>query len=406
MNVLFISLLDFNSIEEHNIYTDLLREFVKNGHAVYAVSPVERRCNLATYLISEKDIHILKLKIGNIQKTNVFEKGLSTLLIERQYIAGIKRYFKDIKFDLVLYPTPPITLCGIVKYIKQRDHAMTYLMLKDIFPQNAVDIQILSKTGIKGLIYRYFRRKEKKLYEMSDRIGCMSKANIDYVLQHNPEIRDGRVEFCPNSIEVRDFRITDKERIELRRKYQIPLNKTVFVYGGNLGKPQGIPFLIDCLKMQLENPEAFFLIVGNGTEFKKLKVFFDEHNPMNMRLMKTLPKEDYDYMIAACDVGMIFLDYRFTIPNFPSRMLSYMQAGIPVLACTDPNTDIGKVIEEGRFGWWCESNSIEKFTKKIGLIIKSEKSIVGKNAFHFLLKYYTSHRVYTLIMESMKGTNK
>lgn len=401
MNVLFISLLDFNSIEEHNIYTDLLREFVKNGHAVYAVSPVERRCNLATYLISEKDIHILKLKIGNIQKTNVFEKGLSTLLIERQYIAGIKRYFKDIKFDLVLYPTPPITLCGVVKYMKQRDHAMTYLMLKDIFPQNAVDIQILSKTGIKGLIYRYFRRKEKKLYEMSDRIGCMSKANIDYVLQHNPEIRDGRVEFCPNSIEVQDFRITDRERIELRRKYQIPLNKTVFVYGGNLGKPQGIPFLIDCLKMQLENPEAFFLIIGNGTEFKKLKVFFDEYNPMNMRLMKTLPKEDYDYMLAACDVGMIFLDHRFTIPNFPSRILSYMQAGIPVLACTDPNTDIGKMIEEGRFGWWCESNDAKKFNEIVQMINQKELSHIGNNGIIFLRKHYTANQCYKQIIGSL-----
>lgn len=294
MNVLFLSLLDFNSIEEHNIYSDLLREFVKYGHNVYAVSPVERRLNLETYIVSEENVRILKLRIGNIQKTNVIEKGLSTLMVGRQYIEGVKRYFKGIRFDLVLYPTPPITLAGVVKYIKKRDKATTYLMLKDIFPQNAVDMQMLSKTGIKGVLYRYFRKKEKTLYAISDYIGCMSQANVDYVLRHNPEIDAKRVEICPNSIEAQEIRISDSERTELRRKYQIPLKKTVFVYGGNLGKPQGIPFLIDCLKTQLDNPEAFFLIVGNGTEFEKLKTFFDEYRPENMRLIKTLPREDYD----------------------------------------------------------------------------------------------------------------
>ena len=61
--------------------------------------------------------------------------------------------------------------------------------------------------------------------------------------------------------------------------------------------------------------------------------------------MKYLPKDEYDAMIGACDVGLIFLDYRFTIPNFPSRLLAYMQAKIPVLASTDPNTDVGSVID-------------------------------------------------------------
>ena len=57
--------------------------------------------------------------------------------------------------------------------------------------------------------------------------------------------------------------------------------------------------------------------------------------------MRSLPKADYETIVASCDVGMIFLDHRFTIPNFPSRMLSYMKAKIPILAVTDPNTDVG-----------------------------------------------------------------
>ena len=65
---------------------------------------------------------------------------------------------------------------------------------------------------------------------------------------------------------------------------------------------------------------------------------------------------------------MIFLDHRFTIPIFPSRLLGYMQAKIPVLAVTDHNTDIGKVIVDGGFGWWCESNQVDNFVKAIASI--------------------------------------
>ena len=127
MNILFLSLLDFNSLQDRNIYTDLLREFRRNGHTIYAVSPIERRKGQVTHLINEENTTILKLGIGNIQKTNLIEKGISTLLIESQFISGIKKYFSDVVFDLVLYATPPITFCNVIKYVKKRDNAKTYL---------------------------------------------------------------------------------------------------------------------------------------------------------------------------------------------------------------------------------------------------------------------------------------
>lgn len=365
MNILFLTLLDFNSLEEHNIYTDLLRKFHAEGHCVYVISPVERKRNMDTTCVEGDRISILKLKIGNIQKTNIIEKGISMVTLEGKFISAIKKYFSNIKFDLVLYSTPPITLQKAVRYVKRRDNAVTYLMLKDIFPQNAVDMGMLSKQGVKGILYRYFRNKEKKLYMYSDYIGCMSQANVDYVIQHNPEVDVQKVEICPNCIEVVDKSVSEEERINIRKKYKIPLDKKVFVYGGNLGRPQGIDFLISCLKSQENNREVFFLIVGDGTEYSKLQDYVNESLPCNVKLMQRLPKEDYDKMVGACDVGMIFLDYRFTIPNFPSRLLGYMQAQIPVFAVTDSNTDIGKAIVEGGFGWWCESTSTSMFDETI-----------------------------------------
>lgn len=388
MNVLFLTLLDFNSLDERNIYTDLLREFAKHGHNLFVISPVEKRKNQETRVIKTEKATILKLKIGNTQKTNIIEKGISTISIEPQFIAGIKKHFSNVKFDLVIYSTPPITFCNAIKFVKRRDGAKTYLLLKDIFPQNSVDIGILSKTGWKGLIYRFFRNKEKKLYRISDYIGCMSQANVDYVIKHNPEIDSSIVEVCPNTIEVVDMSVDEKIRRDIRIKYDIPLDKKVFVYGGNLGKPQGIDFMIECLKSQEKNNAVYFLIVGDGTEYGKIETYVKQYKPTNVKLMKLLSKEDYDRLVGACDIGMIFLDHRFTIPNFPSRLLAYMQAKIPVLAVTDPNTDIGKVIVDGGFGWWCDSNDVDGFESTIDKVLNSELPEKGKMGFDYLVDHY------------------
>lgn len=403
MKILFLTLVNIRSFEEkQNIYTDLCREFVDRGHTVHIVCPDENGAT-TTFVPYIHGSGVLRVQTGRVQKTSLIRKGITTLMLGQQFKKAIAQLLRDTRYDLVIYSTPPITLMGVVEYIKKRDGARTYLLLKDIFPQNAVDLGMMAKRGPKAPIYWYFRHMEKKLYAASDRIGCMSQANVDYLLRHNPEIDPAKVEICPNSVEVQDCRVTTEVRNALRNKYGIPLDKKIFVYGGNLGKPQGIPFIIECLKSQLRNPEAYFLIVGDGTEYKKLEAFFKAEKPTNMKLMKRLPKEDYDRMVAACDVGMIFLDYRFTIPNFPSRLLSYMQASLPVLCCTDPNTDIGKVCVEGGFGMSCFSHNPASFTACVEQMSHADLHTMGKAARRYLKENYSAEIAYVQIWGQIYG---
>jgi hypothetical protein len=78
-----------------------------------------------------------------------------------------------------------------------------------------------------------------------------------------------------------------------------------------------------------------------------------------------------------------------------------MQAGLPVLACTDPNTDIGKIIESGGFGEWCESNSVEEFSKKAERIICNEY----KSSTEYLTENYTSEKSYNSIVKHLMKVN-
>jgi len=397
MNILFLTLGKIDDLEKHTIYCDLLREFIKNGHSVSTLSPGNKKQERISYGGIECSLAYVDLDTVRGGK-NLIKKGISTIRTGSLFIRGINQFYSNVKFDLVIYTTPPITFVSAVNYVKKRDGAKTYLLLKDIFPQNAVDIGIMSKTGVKGFLYKHFRKQEKKLYRISDRIGCMSQANVDYVIKHNPEVDPKIVEVCPNSIDAVDKSVDEETRKNIRKKYGIPLDKKVFVYGGSLGKPQGIPFLIECLEKCKDIEEAFFLIVGNGTEYGKLAAYANSSSQKNFKLMSRLPKEDYDTMVGACDVGLIFLDHRFTIPNFPSRLLSYMQAKIPVLAVTDPNTDIGKVIVDGGFGWWCESNDSDSFVTLVKSVLGMDLSATQEKGYQYLLEHYSVGDAYKKIV--------
>ena len=391
MNILFLSLTSYDSLSKHNIYTDLLRKYVKDGHSVYAVCPVQKRLNVPTTLIEEGNARILRVRTGNVTQVGIVEKGISTIMICPQFISAIKKYFSGVKFDLIIYPTPPITLEGAVKYIKKRDGATSYLLLKDIFPQNAADIGMMSKSGI---IYKYFRAKEKKLYKQSDFIGCMSQANVEYVLKHNPFVNKDIVHVAPNSTSVFDSPEVDKTAV--REKFGIPQDARVFLYGGNLGKPQDIPFVVECLKKNMNKKDRFFAISGKGTDYKKIKAFFDEYKPENMLLINGLPHDEYEDFANSCDVGLIFLDHRFTIPNFPSRLLAYMRNRMPVLAATDPNTDIGKTILDAKMGWWCESNDAERFTglvDEISAMPEEDLAKMGENGRKYMTEHFDAEKV-------------
>ena len=398
MNILFLTLVNISGFEEkQNIYADQCRELVHRGHRVHIVCPDESGED-TRFLPYKEGSGVLRVRTGQVQKTSLLRKGIATVTLGSRFKTAIRKHLKDSRYDLVMYSTPPITLVNVVKYIKKRDDAKTYLLLKDIFPQNAVDLSMMRKTGLKAPIYRYFRNMERKLYAVSDRIGCMSQANVDYIKAHEPQIPPKKLHISPNSFEPETVCMTAEKRQNLRKKYGLPTDKKIFIYGGNIGRPQGVLHIIQCIKAAAELEDCFFVICGNGTEYGKLEAYVQESRQANLRLISGLPRNEYEDFVGCCDVGLIFLDHRFTIPNFPSRLLSYMQKTMPVIACTDPVSDVGKVIEEGQFGLWCESDDPEKFVRAVVQLCSQDLPTLGENAASYLKAHYNVQRVADIIL--------
>ncbi|MEO0038725.1 MAG: hypothetical protein RIQ59_1936 [Bacteroidota bacterium] len=395
MKILFLTLAKIDSIETSGIYTDLLRKFRDNGHEVTIVSPAERKFGNRTKYFEEGGVGILNVWTTNIQKTNLIEKGITTLFLEFYYLQAIKKYINYKNIDLILYSTPPITFTYLIKQLKKASNAKTYLLLKDIFPQNAVDLDLL-KLG--GILYKYFRKKEKTLYSISDHIGCMSPANLNYVLDKNPEIDKNKLEVNPNSIDVIENVL--KFDSDLYNKYKIPKNKVIFIFGGNLGIPQGIDYLKSNIEYCKSIKDAFFLIIGDGTEYNKLRNWIRSTEIPNVLLINELPKSEYDDIIKLSHVGLIFLNPHFTIPNFPSRILTYMQNRLPVICATDLVTDIGEIAVKNNFGYECLTSDFESFFDCVVKLLNSDLRVyMGNNGFEFLKNEYSVEHSYNKIVE-------
>lgn len=405
MKILFLTMLSsIANIEERGIYTDLMRKFLDEGHEVYIMYPNERRLGKATEVRIRGKVHSLGVRTLNVTKTNIIEKGIGQLLLGSKFKRAFKKHFGSEKFDVILYSTPPITFNGVVEYAKKISggKAMTYLLLKDIFPQNAVDMGMLSKTGAKRVLYNMFRQKEKRLYHISDFIGCMSPANVQYLLKHNPQVGTDKVEIAPNSVDLSPCNVLqEEERSAILKKYKLPTDKPIFIYGGNLGIPQGIPFLIDCLEANANREDCHFVIVGSGTYYQRLADWYKKHRTAAITVMKGLPKADYDKLVRACHVGLIFLDYRFTIPNYPSRLLSYLEYKMPIIACTDQNCDTGTIAEDNGFGLYAPSNDVKAFTYAVDKMLKADIKTMGERGYEFLKANYLVEHTYNAIMKHM-----
>jgi glycosyltransferase involved in cell wall biosynthesis len=212
------------------------------------------------------------------------------------------------------------------------------------------------------------------------------------------------VEVAPNSIKLVPNN-WDKEsnRSAIRLKFGLPLDKPIFIYGGNLGKPQGIDFLIKCLDKNKNREDCYFVVIGTGTEYSKLHKWYEDQlngaGSLCVKVMPGLAKKDYDRLVEGCDVGLIFLDHRFTIPNYPSRLLSYMENKMPVICATDANTDIGEIAEKNGYGFWCESINPEDFTKLVDKVLMSDIKAMGEKGYQYLKENYLVEHTYQAIIK-------
>ena len=377
MNILYLSAVPFKIDKNPSIYTDLIQELTNFGDKITVVSIDNSLKPFQIKKVTQKNIDLICIGSFKLYNVSIFRKGLAILSLPFFMKKGLK------KLDMILYETPPITWAGIVSQLKKKNNTKSFLMLKDIFPQNAVDIGLIKK---ESFIFKYFKKKEKLLYEVSDCIGCMSKGNMDYVLKNNSEILKEKVCYFPNT-----KKDTGSGKINFNKE------KLQFIYGGNMGLPQGVLSIVSAISYFKNDEDIEFIFVGKGTEWNKISEYFRDQK--NVKVLESLPREEYESLLSSCDAGFIFLDSRFTIPNYPSRTLAYLEKGIPIIAATDKNTDIKDLIVNNKVGLWSCSDDINSLIENIKVMKenKEKRRVFSKNARELFLKEFQVEKSVNLL---------
>lgn len=393
--IIFLALGFPNIAKYTNLYTDLIHEFHKNGHEILVLAPADSDDEVGERI--EGGVKVIRVKTLPLFNVGAVKKGIANLLLSYQYKKAIKKHKVVLDFDVVLMPTPPITLTAVANWVKKKSNAKLYLILRDIFPQNAIDLKMLSENGI---IHAIFRKKERELYQLADSIGCMSPANVDYIIRHNPEMDHSKLHLLPNWEHLPNYSEAVATE-ELSVKYNLT-DKFVLIFGGNIGKPQKLENIIALAKECLDLPAIVFFIIGTGTEKQLLIDLIKKEKLTNVILEDKIPKKDYNQLLRLADVGLISLHEDFTIPNFPSKVLSYFGNKIPVLASVDINTDFGTILEEINAGYWAEAGKTEALKAKLLHLYQDAelRKIMGENGYAYMKANLQPEKAYhTVISE-------
>jgi len=321
MRILFFTLIPIKNLQEKGIYADMISEFNDQGDNVDYYFP-----NKEKYFNLEQNVSFNSIRTrDNPQKqSNFIKKFFLYLDIEHNLSKIIKQ--NNNNYDLLIIVTPSIFQLKIIKSFKKKNpKAKVLLLLKDIFPDNAIDLGILKSAFPMNIAIKFFKSVENKLYGNVDLIGCMTPLNIKYISKKHPNIKE-KLFLSPNSIKPYEI-----HQIETRKSLGLPEDKTIFIYTGNIGLPQDPNFINDFIYSLPEN--YFMVLIGTGSKF-----FFEPRTNL-LIIKKQLKQNEIDQFLINSDYGLIFLSYKFNMPNYPSKKLSYENAQLPIISFTNLFSD-------------------------------------------------------------------
>lgn len=394
--VIYLSLRFPHVNKSSDLYFLLMDEFIKEGHDVLIVAPTQDR--KSAELVVESGMKVLRVPTPQLFGKSKIVKGVSNLLLPVLFKRALKKHKILLDFDLIIIPTPPITLIDVALWIKKKSGGKLYLILRDIFPQNAVDLKLMSPNG---LIHSYFKKKEIKLYKESDSIGCMSPANVTYIKKHNPFLEGSKLHLLPNWENPYVPEDSNDENA-IRKKYGLE-NKIVAIFGGNIGLPQKMENIINLAKNCQELEDLLFLIIGGGTEQNKVEEMIRSMNLKNVVFKEGLQKVEYTKILRLADIGLISLSEDFTIPNFPSKVNSYYALKKPVLASVDVHTDFGVIQEKINCGFWSEAGDTTAFKENLLKLYNSKALRVelGENGHDYMVKNLLPSHAYNSVIDNI-----
>ena len=339
---------------------DLCLEFARQGHEIsmMVASPeLEESFRIENW----KGVQVVRLKTPKTKDTNYIRRTIGELLMPF-FMLWHLRFSKlcNQKWDGIVWYSPTIFLGLLVYMLKKNSNCKSYLIIRDIFPEWAVDMGLMGR----GLPYFFFKGIANFQYSVADVIGIQTPGNRVYFenWENNPsknlEVLNNWLAETPSqqcSINVSDTQLAGRK---------------IFVYAGNMGIAQGMDILLELADQLQSRQDIGFLFVGRGSEVQKLRKETQKRKLENMLFFDEIDPDEISSLYDQCHVGLISLDSRHKSHNIPGKFLSYMQSGLPVLASVNDGNDLVALIESEKIGQVSTNYSASNLKKNAEKIIE------------------------------------
>jgi glycosyltransferase involved in cell wall biosynthesis len=318
---------------------DLAQEFLRQGYDPVVIIP---SVDDATWVAEIEDkIKVLRLYGARTRGSGYLRRSIAEFLLPFFMLRALHASpYRETKWDLVIWYSPTIFFGPLIWSLKRRSNCKTYLILRDIFPEWAKDLGLIGK----GPIFWFFKAIANFQYEMADTIGVQTPSNLTY-LAGGSKVTSQRLEVLQN---------WQSPLPNIGSSISIPTTplagRKIFVYVGNMGVAQGMDILIDLAESLKYRQDLGFLFVGRGSEFERLLAAALTRSLNNTLFCNEVDSREMPGLLAQCHVGMLALDPRHKTHNIPGKFLTYLLAGLPVLARVNAGTDLAHLIEKEDVG--------------------------------------------------------
>lgn len=324
---------------------DLAQVFIEEGHQVTIITP-DGVLKESIRITHQEGVSLTQVRAFKTKDVNyvfrTFAEFINPFLIWHKLKKSPE--FLNAQYDGIIWYSPTIFWGPLIKRLKRQYGVKAYLILRDIFPDWALDLGLLKN----GLIYQFLKKVEYYQYRQADIIGLQSPNNLkDFELKY-PNLKN-KAEVLWNWIGSRP---ASPCQIEIGKSALA--GRKIFVYAGNMGAAQGMDALFSLVRNFNGQEDIGFVFVGRGSEVSRLKRYAIEHKLSNVLFFDEIPPAQIERLYSQCHVGMISLDPRHSTHNIPGKFLTYMHAGLPVIAYVNPGNDLHNLIVNNRVGISCE----------------------------------------------------
>lgn len=288
--------------------------------------------------------------------------------------------------DQVLVVTTPPSLPFVVAVAALIRGASYTLVIHDNYPEILFAVGKLSRRSMIATVLNFCNRW---LYKHARKLIAVGR-DMEKLLLDKSNGLDIPVAVIQNWAELESVHPEPRDSNQLLKELGVA-DKFVFLYAGNMGHPNDVETIIETARRLKDRPEFHFLFLGTGVKEKWIRSAVEDHGLKNVEILSPKPRSEQVIFLNACDVALVSLVDNMLGVSMPSRTYNILAAGKPMLALTDPASELATVIDEDRVGWHIRPGKADEMTQTILDLYaaRNELSSYGERARKSALEKYS-----------------